>query len=134
MTGDNWLLVTDELVEFEKHPAEVQDFQKSLTKGVYGIHPILIKKNQKMSTMQPVGLEDTRISTSYGQSKISLDTDAVTLECTKIESTIQIRRWEMWDPVSWGHKCHMLTTTKRGRTTQLPLTQAFIGHDAIYMC
>lgn len=28
MNGDNWPLVTDELVEFEKHPAEVQDIMK----------------------------------------------------------------------------------------------------------
>lgn len=32
MNGDNWLLVTHELVDFEKHPTEAQDFQKSLTK------------------------------------------------------------------------------------------------------
>lgn len=28
MSGDNWSLITDELVEFEKHPVEVQDFMK----------------------------------------------------------------------------------------------------------
>jgi len=28
MNGENWLLVTDELVEFQKQPIEVQDWGK----------------------------------------------------------------------------------------------------------
>ena len=43
--------VTNEKVEFEKKPVEVQDFRIITTdhfKGIYEIHPNLIKENQRM--------------------------------------------------------------------------------------
>ena len=44
MNGEKRLLVTYELVEFEKLPVEVQDHQENYTsfKGIYGIYPNLI--------------------------------------------------------------------------------------------
>ena len=49
MSGENRQLVTDEPVEFEKEPVEVQDCRKIklplILKGIYGIHPNLIKEN-----------------------------------------------------------------------------------------
>ena len=42
MIGENQLLVTDELVEFEKQPVEVQDDCRKVTdhfRGIYGIYP-----------------------------------------------------------------------------------------------
>ena len=61
-------LVTDEPVEFEKQPVEVEDCWKITHhfRGIYRIYPYLMKENQRMSTCnQPVGLANTRISTSY---------------------------------------------------------------------
>ena len=47
MNGENRLLVTDEPVEFEKQPVEVQDFRKITDhlRGIYTIYLKLIKKN-----------------------------------------------------------------------------------------
>ena len=44
------LLITDELVEFEKLPDEVQDFRKMIhhTRGIQRIHPTWVKTNRKM--------------------------------------------------------------------------------------
>ena len=69
MNGENWLLVTDEPIEFEKWLVEVQDFMTITDhfRGIYIINPNLIKKNWKMSTVQPVGLENTTISNEYAQ-------------------------------------------------------------------
>jgi hypothetical protein len=52
MIGENWQLVTDEPVEFEKIPVEVQDCRKITNhfRGIYGIYPDLIKENRRMST------------------------------------------------------------------------------------
>ena len=43
-------LVTDEPVEFEKYPVEVQDCRKITDhfRGIYGIYPDLIKENRRM--------------------------------------------------------------------------------------
>ena len=45
MTGENRQLVTDEPVEFEKYPVEVQDFRKITEnfRGIYGIYLNSIK-------------------------------------------------------------------------------------------
>ena len=55
----NRLLVTDELVEFEEQPVEVQDFREITghSRGIYKIYPNPIKKNQKMSTCNWLDLE-----------------------------------------------------------------------------
>ena len=52
MHGENWPLVTNELVEFEKSPVEVQDFRKitNHSRGIYWTYLWLMKENQKMST------------------------------------------------------------------------------------
>jgi hypothetical protein len=46
MIGDNWQLVMDEPVEFEKWPVEVRDCKKISYhfRGTYGIYPNLKKK------------------------------------------------------------------------------------------
>ena len=52
MVGENRQLVTNEPVEFEKEPVEVQDCRKTTdhSKEVYRIYPNLIKENRRMST------------------------------------------------------------------------------------
>jgi hypothetical protein len=52
MIEENRQLVTDELVESEKLPVEVQDCRKSTGhfRGICRIYPNLIKENQRMST------------------------------------------------------------------------------------
>ena len=52
MHGENWPLVTNELVEFEKSPVEVQDFKKitNHSRGIYWTYLWLMKENRKMST------------------------------------------------------------------------------------
>ena len=48
MSGENRPLVTDEPVELEKQPVEVQDFMKSTDhfQGIYGKYLKLVKKTQ----------------------------------------------------------------------------------------
>ena len=50
MNGENWPLVTDEPVEFEKEPVEVQDFRKITHhfRRIYIIYPQINIENQKM--------------------------------------------------------------------------------------
>ena len=59
MNGRNGLLVTDELVEFEKQPVEVQDIRKITHqfKGFYRIDPNSIKRNRTISTFNWLDLE-----------------------------------------------------------------------------
>ena len=47
MSGENWRLVADEPVEFEKQPVEVQDFGKFTNhfRGIYGIYFKWMKAN-----------------------------------------------------------------------------------------
>ena len=49
MNGENLPLVTDEPIEFEEKPLEVQDFKKCTnhSRGIYRINLKLIKKDQK---------------------------------------------------------------------------------------
>ena len=59
MIGENWPLVTNELVELEKWPVEVQD-RRNITdhfRGIYRIYPYLIKERQRMSTCNRVDLQ-----------------------------------------------------------------------------
>jgi hypothetical protein len=46
MSVENWSLVADEPVEFEKQPVEVQEFKRIARhfRGIYGIYLKLIKK------------------------------------------------------------------------------------------
>ena len=50
MIGENRHLVTDEPVEFEKEPVEVQDCRKSTDhfRGMYRIYANLTKENRRM--------------------------------------------------------------------------------------
>ena len=59
MIGENWQLVTDELVEFAKYPVEVQDYMKITDRfrGNYRIYPTFIKENRKMSTCNRLDLQ-----------------------------------------------------------------------------
>ena len=59
MIGDNRQLVTNEPVEFEKKPAEVQDCRKITDhfRGIYGIYPNLIQENWRMSTCNRLDLQ-----------------------------------------------------------------------------
>ena len=52
MIGESRRLVTNEPVEFEKSPVEVQDCRKITDhfRGIYRIYPNLIKENRRMST------------------------------------------------------------------------------------
>ena len=52
MIGENCQLVTNELVEFEKQPVEVEDCKKMTDyfRGIYRIHPNLIKEYRRIST------------------------------------------------------------------------------------
>ena len=52
MIGENRQLVTDESVEFEKLPVEVQDCRKITDhfREIYRIYPNQIKGNRRMST------------------------------------------------------------------------------------
>ena len=52
MIQENRQLVTDEPVEFEKYPVEVEECRKITDqfRGIYRIYPNLIKKNWRMST------------------------------------------------------------------------------------
>ena len=60
MVRENRQLVTDEPVEFEKQPVEVQDCMKITRhfRGIYRIyHPNLIKDNRRMSTCNQLDLQ-----------------------------------------------------------------------------
>jgi hypothetical protein len=52
MIGENRQFVTNEPVEFEKYPVEVQDCRKTTDhlRGIYRIYPNLRKENRRMST------------------------------------------------------------------------------------
>ena len=53
MIGENRQLVTNEQVEFEKSPVEVQDYCRKITdhfRRIYRTYPKLIKENRRMST------------------------------------------------------------------------------------
>jgi hypothetical protein len=51
MIRENWQLVTDEPVEFDKQPVEVQDCRKFTYhfRGLYRIYPNLIMENRRMN-------------------------------------------------------------------------------------
>ena len=56
--GENWQLVTNEPVEFEKKPVEVQDCREITDhfEGICRIYPNLIKENRRMSTCNRLDL------------------------------------------------------------------------------
>ena len=58
-SGKSRRLVTDELVEFEKQPVEVQDCRKFTdhVRGIYRIYFNLIKENWRMSTCNRLNLQ-----------------------------------------------------------------------------
>jgi hypothetical protein len=57
--GENRQLVTNEPVEFEKYPVEIQDCTKITDhfKGIYRIYSNLIKENRRMSTCNRLDLQ-----------------------------------------------------------------------------
>ena len=59
MIKENWMLVTSEMVEFEKEPVETQDYMKITDhfRGINKIYPNLIKENRKMSTCNRLDLQ-----------------------------------------------------------------------------
>ena len=60
MIGENWQLIIDEPVEFEKKPAvEVQDCKKITGhfRGIFRIYPNLIKENRRMWTSNRLDLQ-----------------------------------------------------------------------------
>ena len=59
MIGENQQLVTNEPVEFEKEPVEVQDYRKITDhfRGIYRIYPNLTKENRRMSTCNRLDLQ-----------------------------------------------------------------------------
>ena len=59
MIREDWQLVTNELVEFDKEPIEVQNCKKFINhfRGFYRIYPNLIKENQSMSTCKWLDLQ-----------------------------------------------------------------------------
>ena len=58
MIAENWQLVTDEPVEFEKEPVEVQDCRKITDhfRGIYRIYSNLVKENRRMPTCNRLDL------------------------------------------------------------------------------
>ena len=67
MIGKNWQLITNEPVEFEKWPVEVEDCRKITDnlRGIYRIYPNLIRKtgamigkNRQLVTNEPVEFEE----------------------------------------------------------------------------
>ena len=59
MIGENRHLVTNEPVEFEKFPVDVQNCRKITdhSRGIYRIYRNLIKENRKMSTCNRLDLQ-----------------------------------------------------------------------------
>ena len=59
MIGENRQLVTDQPVEFEKQPVEVQDDRKitDYFRGIYIIYPNSVKENRRMSTCNRLELQ-----------------------------------------------------------------------------
>ena len=59
MIGENWQLVTNEPVEFEKRPVEIQDCRKITDhfREIYRIYSNLIKENRRMSTCNPLDFQ-----------------------------------------------------------------------------
>ena len=59
MIGANWQLVTNEPMEFEKWPVEVQNCRRITDhyRGIYRIYPNLIKENRRMSTCNWLDLQ-----------------------------------------------------------------------------
>ncbi len=50
MIWENWQLVTNEPVEFEKYPVEVEDYMKIANhfRRIYRIYPNLTKESRRM--------------------------------------------------------------------------------------
>ena len=59
MIGENRQLVTNEPVEFEKKPVEVQDCKKFTDhfRGIYRIYPNLKKEHQRLLTCNRLDLQ-----------------------------------------------------------------------------
>ena len=59
MTGENWQIVTNEPVEFEKQPVEVQDIRKITdhSRGIYKIYSNMIKETRRISTCNRLDLQ-----------------------------------------------------------------------------
>ena len=59
MIRENRQSVTDELVEFEKYPIEVQGCRKipHHFRGIHRINPNLLKENRRMSTCNRLDLQ-----------------------------------------------------------------------------
>ena len=59
MIRENQQLVSDEPVEFEKQPVEVQDCRRITDhfRGIYRIYPNLIKENRRISTCNRLDLQ-----------------------------------------------------------------------------
>ena len=59
MNRENRPLVTDEPIEFENQPIEVQDFKKITHhfRGIYGIYFKLLTKNRKITACNQLDLE-----------------------------------------------------------------------------
>ena len=59
MIGENRQIVTNELVEFEKQPVEVQDCRKvtDYFRIILKIYPELVKENRRMSTFHRSDLQ-----------------------------------------------------------------------------
>ena len=58
MIEENRQLVTDELVEFEKEPVEVEDSRKITDhfRGIYRIHSNLVQEKRRLSTYNRLDL------------------------------------------------------------------------------
>ena len=59
MIGENRQIVTNEPVEFEKQPVEVQDCRKDTdhSKGIHSLYPKLMKENRRLSTCNQLDLQ-----------------------------------------------------------------------------
>jgi hypothetical protein len=62
MIGENRQLVTNEPVEFQKKPVEVQDCRKITDhfRGIYRIYPNFIKEIRRMSTCNRLDFQTLR--------------------------------------------------------------------------
>ena len=72
MNRENQLLVTDEPVEFEKQPAEVQDIRKITNhfRGNFRVYLKFTKESWKMSTCNLLDLIKIRVVNSHSVSKL----------------------------------------------------------------
>ena len=121
LLGKNRRLVTDEPVQFEEEPVEVQDFRRITNhfRGIYGIYLKCIKQNWKMSTCNRLDVESLQswptmpknfpalLQTLGGRLWYAIQDSFLKLfiRCIFIKSSLRFKSWKvLCGPITkWGN-------------------------------